>query len=67
MSIDIYTTPDLFVTYSKEVEAVLRKAVRGALMEHKRAGNSIVAWKDGSVRFIKPEDIIIEPEATEQT
>jgi hypothetical protein len=67
MKIDIYTSPNLLADYSKEVEAVLREAVRVALMEHKRAGNTIVAWKNGSVHFIKPEEIIIEAVATEQT
>ena len=67
MRIDIYATPDLLAAHSKDVEAVLRKAVRNALIEHKRAGNTIVAWKNGSVQFIKPEDIVIEPVATEQT
>ena len=67
MRIDIYASPNLLAAHSKEVEAVLRKAVHSVLVEHKRAGNTIVVWKDGSIRFIKPEDIIIEPLATEQT
>jgi hypothetical protein len=67
MKIDIYRSPNLFADYSKEVETVLRKAVRAALMEHKRAGNTIVTWKNGSVHFIKPEEIVIESVATEQT
>jgi len=64
--IDIYASPDLLAAHSKEVEVVLRKAVRKALIEHKQAGNTIVVWHNGSVRFIRPEDIVIEPVATEQ-
>lgn len=67
MRIDIYALPDVLATHSKEVEIVLRKGVRKALIEHKRAGNTIVVWHNGSVRFIKPEDIVIEPVVTEQT
>ena len=44
MRIDIYASPDLLAAHSKDVEAVLRKAVRGAMIEHKRAGNTVVAW-----------------------
>lgn len=35
----------------------MRAAVREALIEHKRAGNHVCEWRDGSVRWIPPEEI----------
>ena len=61
MRIDIYSTPELLVVHSKEIEAVLRRAVRQALMDHKQAGQVIAIWKNGKIELIKPEQIRIEP------
>lgn len=44
------------------IEAALRRAVRAALLEHKRAGNPICVWEDGRVVWIAPEDIVVEDE-----
>ena len=38
----------------------LRRAVRHALIEHKRAGNPIASWKDGKVVIIPAEEIEVE-------
>lgn len=35
----------------------LRQAVREALLRHKKAGNPVAVWRDGQVKWIKPEDI----------
>ena len=40
--------------------AALRRAVRDALLEHKRAGNSIASWRDGNVVIIPAEEIPVE-------
>ena len=40
----------------------LRAAVRDALAAHKRAGNSVVVWRDGRVVWIQAADI---PEPSE--
>jgi hypothetical protein len=42
------------------VLAALRRAVRSALLEHKRAGNPVAAWKDGKVVIIPAEEIEVE-------
>ncbi len=42
--------------------AALDRAVRKALIEHKRAGNPIATWKDGKVVWIPAEEIEIPPE-----
>ncbi len=48
---------DLFVAHGKEIEAVFRRAVRAALLAHKRAGNPVAAWVDGRVVIVPPEEI----------
>lgn len=51
---------DLFIAYSEEVEQVLRRAVRQALLMHKRAGNPVAGWRDGKVVIIPPEEIEVD-------
>lgn len=41
------------------IERALRRAVREALRQHKRAGNPIAEWQDGKVVWIQPEDLDI--------
>ncbi len=57
MLIDIYKTGDLLVSHGKEVEEILRRAVRSALLEHKRAGNAIASWEEGRVVLIEADKI----------
>ena len=38
----------------------LGKAVRQALLQHKRAGNPIATWRDGKVVWIEPEKIEVQ-------
>jgi hypothetical protein len=40
-----------------EVEAIMREAVRRALIEHMNAGNSVPTWEDGKIRMLSPDDI----------
>jgi type II secretory pathway component PulJ len=43
----------------------LRRAVRQALLRHKRAGNPVAVWRDGRVQWIAPDDIpVAEAEKT---
>lgn len=50
------------VIQGKPVQEALRRAVRRALIEHKNAGNSIAAWKDGRVVLIPAEEIQVDGE-----
>ena len=43
-----------------EVDAALGAAVRDALREHKRLGQSVVVWQDGKIVTLAPEDIPVE-------
>ncbi len=51
---------EIEITHGKETEEVLRRAVRHALLMHKRLGNPIATWKDGKVVILQPEDIPVE-------
>ena len=55
---------DLFVDGS-EIDRALRRAVRKALVEHKRAGNPIAEWRDGKTFWLQPEDIPEEEDLPE--
>lgn len=42
---------------SEVVTNALAKGVRAALEQHRRAGNYVVAWRDGRVVRIEPDEI----------
>lgn len=44
----------------EKITKALSKAVKEALLQHKRAGNPVASWKDGKIVWIQPEDIPIE-------
>lgn len=48
---------DLFVRYSEEINPAYERAVRGALLKHKRAGNPVPIERDGKIVYLQPEDI----------
>jgi len=39
------------------IDQALNKAVREAVLQHKRAGNPVAAWRDGKTIWLKPEEI----------
>jgi len=53
------------IVQGKPIENALRRAVRHALLIHKRAGNTIASWEDGRVVMIPAEQIQIEQTAEE--
>ncbi len=58
-------TSNYFATHAIEIGEVLQRAVREALLMHKRLGNPIATWKDGKVVIIPPEEIVIPPDVSE--
>jgi hypothetical protein len=44
----------------KAVEAAVQAAVREALLQHKRAGNTVVGWRDGQLELVPPERIPVD-------
>ena len=65
MSTRINTDNPSFVDFGKDVERALQRAVRHALLMHKRIGNPIAIWRDGRVVIIPPEEIVIPPDDSE--
>jgi hypothetical protein len=47
------------------IDAALKRAVRRALLEHKRAGNPVAVWRDGKLQIVSPEDIRVDEEESE--
>jgi hypothetical protein len=54
--------PDLFVRYSDEINRAYERAVREALLMHKRAGNPVAIERDGKVVILQPDEIDISEE-----
>lgn len=50
----------LFATHGKEIEEIFRRAVRHALLIHKKLGNPIATWRNGKVVIVPPEEIPID-------
>ena len=40
------------------IDKALQQAVHEAVLQHKRAGNPIAAWRDGKTVWLKPEEIV---------
>lgn len=53
---------DLLVRYGEEIEKACERAVRGALLIHKRAGNPIAIARNGSVVLLQPDEIEVGEE-----
>ena len=60
MKVDPNHLKDLFISEEKAVDKAVRRAVRHALLMHKRAGNPVASWKDGKVVMIPAEEIPVE-------
>ena len=39
------------------MDRALTKAVRLAVLQHKRAGNPVATWRDGKVVWLQPHEI----------
>lgn len=53
---------NLFVRFSEEITPAYQRAVRDALLKHKRAGNPVVVERGGRMVILQPDEIIIEDE-----
>ena len=50
-------TVDPLATEAARIDRAVKSAVRGAVLEHKRAGRAVVGSIDGRVAWVKPTDI----------
>jgi hypothetical protein len=57
---DKHTSPQKLSDETKAIEHAMRRAVRHALLTHKRAGNTVATWKDGQVVLVQAENIRVE-------
>jgi len=57
---DKHTGPTKMSDHTKAIEQAMRRAVREALLTHKRGGNTVAAWKDGRVVLVNSDDIQVE-------
>ncbi len=48
---------DLFVRYADEINPAYERAVREALLMHKRAGNPVPIDRDGKMIWLQPDEI----------
>lgn len=65
MEKDVTIPDNLFTVHGKEVEAILHRAVREALLRHKKLGESIAVWRDGKVVILSAEEIELPEEDDE--
>lgn len=57
IKIDLEKSNKLLVEHGKEIEQILRFAVRQAVLQRKRAGQPIAVWKDGKAVLMPAEEI----------
>ena len=53
---------NLFVRYSDEINKAYERAVRQALLMHKRAGNPVAVERDGKLVILQPDEISVSEE-----
>ncbi len=61
------TSDDIAARFADDeaVEAALNRAVRNAVLRHKKLGESVAVWRDGRVVIVPPEEIDVdEPSGT---
>lgn len=61
LEMGIYDNQELM----RRIDLGVRRGVARAIAEHKKAGRSIVVWRDGKVVKVPPEDIQVPKEPTE--
>ena len=50
-------SPYSLVRYAAEIDIACNRAIREALLMHKRAGNPVAVWRDGKVVLLQPDEI----------
>ena len=58
------TSKDIAARFANDqaVESTLNRAVREAVLRHKRLGETIAEWRDGQVVIVPPEEIVVDEE-----
>ncbi len=50
-------SPNLLVVHREAVDKAIKKAVRDALLKHKRANNTVAIWRDGKIVLLPADEI----------
>ncbi len=58
------TSKDIAARFANDqaVESTLNRAVREAVLRHKRLGEMIAEWRDGQVVIVPPEENVVDEE-----
>lgn len=59
------TLADGFIENEEAITRAMRRAVRAALLDHKRAGNPVAVWQNNRVTILQPDEIDLPPEDDE--
>lgn len=51
---------ELFVRYSDDINKAYERAVREALLKHKKLGNSVAVERDGKLVILQPDEIEVD-------
>ena len=51
---------ELFVRYSDDINKAYERAVREALLKHKKLGNSVAVEQDGKLVILQPDEIEVD-------
>ncbi|MGB8508317.1 MAG: hypothetical protein WCD76_07925 [Pyrinomonadaceae bacterium] len=62
MKIEGAKLKDLLISEEKAIDEAMHRAMRQALLMHKRAGHPVASWKDGKVVMIPANRIPVEDE-----
>lgn len=62
MSDKIHVAPKSGFAHSDKAERAIRRAVREAILDHKRAENPVAVWENGKVKIVPPEEIELRDE-----
>ena len=61
MNADVAKDPHrIFVEAGHLIDEALKKAVRDAILQHKREGLPVVIYRDGRAVWVQPEELGIE-------
>lgn len=50
-------SPHSLTKHADAIDKAYKRAVREALLMHKRAGNPVAIWRDGKVVLLQPDEI----------
>jgi hypothetical protein len=56
---------DALMADGTEIDKAMRRAVREAVLMHKKLGNPVAEWRDGKVVWLQPDEIVLPEEEAE--